>query len=118
MFEFYRAVRATECDLENNGDMLLFQWGLYDFGKGEHFLVDVTRQFIDSGLEDDDAISQLQLSFLYVPEPKLVAIESGDRWCPSPAELTSFEAFVCSHPAFLETRSLIPKYVTLEYEHV
>ena len=118
MFEFYRDVRATDCDIEGDGDMLLFQWGIYDFGHGEHFLVDVTRQFIDSRLEDDDAISQLHLSFLHTPEASLVAIEAGDRWCTSPTELPGFEVFVRSHSALLRTRLLAPKRVTLEYDEV
>jgi len=118
MFAFYRDVRATNCDLDDSGDMLLFQWGLYDLGEGEHFLIDLTRQFIDSRLEDDDAISQLHLSFLHIPEPKLLVIETGDRWCASPAELQSFEEFVWSNPALVETRSLKLHRVTLEYDQV
>ena len=32
MAAFYRDVRAEDCDLDADGDMLLFQWGVYDWG--------------------------------------------------------------------------------------
>jgi len=61
MFAFYRDVRADGCDLEQEGDMLLFQWGTYDWGHGLRFEFDVTRQCI-LGDGDDDDITQLHLT--------------------------------------------------------
>ena len=34
MAAFYREVRADDCTLDADGDMLLFQWGLADWGTG------------------------------------------------------------------------------------
>ena len=34
MLSFYRDVRAVDCDIAEQGDMLLYQWGIYDWGKG------------------------------------------------------------------------------------
>src|SRR5678815_803153 len=72
MFSFYRDVRADGCRLESDGDMLLFQWGTYDWGKGQHFELDITRQLVPGPGEDED-IWQLQLTFRFAPEATLRA---------------------------------------------
>lgn len=46
MLDGYRDIRVEGCDLEADGDMLLFQWGTYDFGTGETFELNLTRQFL------------------------------------------------------------------------
>jgi hypothetical protein len=41
MLDFYRDVRAQGVDLDDDGDMLLFQWGTYDWdGAGRTFQCD------------------------------------------------------------------------------
>jgi len=52
MLSFYGDIRADECDVAGDGDMLLFQWGTYDWGDGDHFEFDITRQFVFGGGED------------------------------------------------------------------
>jgi hypothetical protein len=97
MFELYRSTRADDCSLERDGDMLLFQWGTYDWGQGRHFELDITRQFIrDSSDDDDDDIWQLSLTFLFTPNE----LKAGNRWCRTPDELEEFAQFVRSHAAF------------------
>ena len=51
-----------------SGDMLLFQYGVYDWGDdhGEHFSFDITRQLI---IPNDDEPYQLNLTLVYPPEP-------------------------------------------------
>jgi hypothetical protein len=46
MISFYLTVRASKCDLKDDGDMLLYQWGVYDYAEEHTFSVDITRQFI------------------------------------------------------------------------
>ena len=46
MTEFYQCIRADNCALEAAGDMLLFQWGTYDWGNGPFFTYNLTRQFM------------------------------------------------------------------------
>jgi hypothetical protein len=94
MLEFYRSVRADDCALEDGGDMLLLQWGTYDWGEGARFELNLTRQVIPIGGEDED-IWQLQLTFRFDPS----AIASGNRWCATPAELDDFTRFARSHAA-------------------
>lgn len=78
MLAFYQKVSPNGCD-GDEGDMLLFQWGTYDWGEGPHFEVNITRQFIESALEDDDAISQLQLTFNFPESASTAALGSGNR---------------------------------------
>jgi hypothetical protein len=104
MLGFYRDVRASDCDLDSDGDMLLVQWGTYDWGKGEWFEFDITRQFIPTG--EDPEIMQLSVKFTVAPDDELRGIASGSRWCHSLKELPDFWEFVkalraygaaCSH---------------------
>lgn len=87
MFAFYQAEKPAGCD-GPDGDMLLFQWGTYDWGTGRHFSLNITRQFIEDGLQDDDAISQLSLTFRFDPTVELEALGAGNRWCDGPSEFS------------------------------
>jgi hypothetical protein len=53
VFSQYEQSRI-EATAETDGDMLLFQWGTYDWGMGKSFEIDLTRQTIDD-LDDVDA---------------------------------------------------------------
>lgn len=101
MLDFYRNERAEDCILEEDGDMLLYQWGTYDWGQGRWFAFNITRQFIPSGGKDDD-IFQLSVTAMYTPSPELDAMKSGNRWCGSLDELDSFEQFVASSEAMIQ----------------
>jgi len=111
MIEFYRSTRADDCDLDRDGDMLLFQWGTYDWGQGRRSELDITRQFIPAGGEDED-IWQLSLTFLF--DPNLNA--NGNRWCMSPTELDDFVAFVGSHAAYVAMADRAPSGVELDFD--
>ena len=77
MVGFYRDVRATDVDVARRGDMLLFQWSTHDWGKGAHFELDITRQLIRDG-EDDEDIWQLHLTYRFAPAADLAALGQGD----------------------------------------
>ena len=109
MIELYRAARTDDCSVDEDGDMLLFQWGTYDWGKGPYFEIDLTRQFAPTG-GDDEQIWQLSLTFLFWPTRTL---EAGHRWCARPAELDDFARFMWSHPALGGTEE--PVRVELDY---
>src|ERR1700689_2982845 len=80
MLFFYESVSPTGCGNEN-GDMLLFQWGTYNWGDGTQFEINITRQFIESTAEDDDTISKLKLKFKFPPNKDTSALGKGNRWC-------------------------------------
>lgn len=98
LLSFYREVRAEEVDLEADGDMLLYQWGSSGKGASAYFEIDLTRQLIGHGGEDDQ-IWQLHLTYRFAATEALRGLGNGDRWCALPEELPAFEAFVMSHPA-------------------
>lgn len=115
MAGFYRDVRADDVDLESDGDMLLFQWGTYDWGSGPMFEVDVTRQLIRGPGEDDD-IWQLHLTYRFAPSEPLRAIGNGDRWCPRPGEIVLFREFIVEHPAIAAVGLRDDGAVQIDYE--
>ncbi len=117
MLAFYRSVRAANCPLDESGDMLLFQWGAYDFGEGDTFRYDITRQFILSGSEGDEGMSQLSLTVHYAVTEPLRALK-GNRWCSSPAQAAEFEEFIRSHEATFAAATLKPLRVTLDWSPI
>lgn len=105
MLGFYEEERVEGCALEEDGDMLLFQWGTYAWNGPERFEVDLTRQVIwdDRGWLsraltgfkcDDPAIWQLSLTFQFPPAAGLSALGSGTQWCHAPALLDAFGRLV------------------------
>lgn len=115
MLEFYRDVRARGCDLARSGDMLLFQWGTYDWGRGEYFEFDITRQFVLGAGADED-IWQLSLTFRFIPDEALQALGSGHRWCHSPRQVDEFAAWVRDSAAYAAVAGREPESVGLDYE--
>jgi hypothetical protein len=96
MLNFYTNTRAEYCEIDQDGDMLLFEWGTYDWGDGEHFNYKITRQFIFPVQENPDynGIWQLSLSLKYQPSPELTAIGSGNQWCSSPTKVADFATYI------------------------
>src|SRR5260221_2353432 len=117
MFDFYQQVRADGCMFPPERDTLLYQWGIYDWGQGRFFELDLTRQFILSGDDpndpDDDTMSQLRLTFYYQPTSVFEAMQSGNRWCQTPEDIPQFKSFVISTAAYEVTTSSKPHKVTL-----
>jgi hypothetical protein len=116
MLSFYRDVRADDADMADGGDMLLFQWGTYDWGSGEMFELDITRQLIPKEAADDDEIWQLGLTYSFAPDDKLRALQDGNRWASGVTELQEFEAFVVSHPAFEAVKDRTDGHVVVDFE--
>lgn len=114
MFSFYQSVAAEGCDTPD-GDMLLFQWGTYDWGAGKHFEINITRQFIEPEDEESAAISQLGLTFRFEPTPERDALGAANRWCGSQAESLIAREFVFESSAF--TAIADQQAVTIELSH-
>lgn len=122
MAAFYREVRADDCDLDADGDMLLFQWGVRNWGDGESFEYDITRQLIPEPAGDDEEphayIGQLSLTVKFPPFAALRAITSGNRWCYHPVELDDFLAFVWGCEATAAVKGLVPTATSVWYGNV
>ena len=102
LFDFYRDNRAGGAVFEqhDDADMLLFQWGTYDWGEGEYFSLNLTRQLICCEQAEDDDIWQLSLSFEFEPNDELRALGSGSKWCHALPELPQFREYVHRSGAF------------------
>lgn len=114
MTDWYERQRVDDVS-DQDGDMLLFQWGTYDWGDGPSFQYDITRQLIRDGGEDDD-IFQLSLTVHAAPTAEAKAIGSDNRWCESPAGLDEMRTFIGEAPAteFMRTAQVVR--VDLHYE--
>jgi hypothetical protein len=115
MLAFYCDVRATDCKMEESGDMLLYQWGTYDWGHGLLFELDVTRQLMRQTGEDEN-IWQLGLTFRFQPDETLKALGSGNKWCESLLEVEDFASFVRTHAAVAAVGARTDAAVELRYE--
>jgi hypothetical protein len=113
--DFYVHSRATGCKIEDKGDMLLFQWGTYDWGAGEFFELDITRQFIESDVEDAEVL-QLHLTFQFSPRAALKKVGDGNQWCSSPKDVRAFGQFIMKSAALAAVTGLTPKKVSLVLE--
>ncbi len=122
IIEFYKEIRAENCVIEDDGDMLLFQWGTYDWGKGEVFDYNITRQFIfpvkhtsEYGTSVESEIWQLSLTLKYEPTHQLRDLGPGGLWCDSPADIAEFEDYVLGCEATSTAQGLQAIDVHLEY---
>jgi len=113
MLGFYRQIRASGCPVEEDGDMLLFQWGVYNWGHGETYSYDITRQFILS--DGDGEISQLSLTVHFSVTDLLRSLKEGNRWCGSPDEADEFESFIRDHEATRVIETVQPLRTTLAW---
>ena len=115
VLSFYKEARADQCQVADNQDMLLFQWGTYDWGGGEHFELDMTRQFI-FGDGDDEDIWQFHVRFRFAPGQGFAKLGSGDRWCKSLGDLPDFTRFIREHPGTAAAASRTDGVASLDYE--
>ncbi len=102
MINFYQNVRFQDCEFENDGDMIILEWGNYSWNNGL-YSINITRQLIDGNLEDDN-ILQLKLSFLY--NLNLDDANGSTDWCFNLATLDKFRKEIDDYL----TKSIILKY--------
>jgi hypothetical protein len=66
---------------EEDGDGVLAQYGVYDWGEGERYELDLTRQF---SFSDEDGeyshMAQLSCTFRFAPTPELQALTAASLW--------------------------------------
>jgi hypothetical protein len=115
---FYQAVRCKGLASGEQSDMLLYQWGVYDWGQGEHFEFDLTRQFIEAGKRDDDAISQLRITAYFDPTEECRAIRAGNQWCKAVNEVESLRRFIEGSAAYTLAIQVVPRRVAVEWSPV
>jgi len=101
LLDVFAVTRVLGCDIENGGDMLLFQWGTYGAGSEERFDIDLTRQLSKEVVLDPDQpglvdteLHQLSVTFRFAPTDELRQLEDGDRWCDNPEGVAAFAEYV------------------------
>ena len=114
MCAFYATRRADKCSVEADGDMLLFQWGTHESASGEHFRLDVTRQFSWKQAAED-MVRQLSLTFEHPPDRALSSLGDGNAWCHSPDDLEDFVSFVTASRAYQALEQVEATRVALTY---
>ena len=114
MVRFYVDERADGVDIDQDGDMLLFQWGTYDWGEGPSFQYGIVRQLMPTDDDDDDDdIWQLSLTAHFAPADEARTLGDGERWCSSPDDVEEFLDFVRQHPATIYADGHPPSRVEL-----
>ena len=115
---FYQAKRCAGLAADPSADMLLYQWGVYDWGQGENFEFDITRQFILRGKRDDDAISQLRITAYFAPTKPLRHIEPGNQWCEAVGDIERMRSFIFGSAAYKAVAEVTPQKVLITWSPV
>ena len=121
VIELYKKYRIENTSIEEDGDMLLFQWGTYNWGDGYFFEVDLTRQIILALKDPDeaaDSMRQLRVTLKYKPNSETKEMGEGDQWCHSPSLTAEFLDFVQSSVAFLWSSLNKPYAVRVELDYI
>jgi hypothetical protein len=116
MIELFEESEVPGCDRAECGDMLLAQWGNYEFGGPPGFTFDLTRQFFVTAFQDGP-IFQLHVTLSYFPSG-LASIESDDTWSSDHPTLDAFRAAVEAAPGFRAVADAPPRSYLVELEQV
>lgn len=92
---FYLQERADKTVIENNDDMLLYEYGMYSWENG-YFTANLTRQFC---IGKAGVMSQLHLVLAYecTPEIKALPKQSSSQWCYTPDQLAEYREQQIEH---------------------
>ena len=116
---FYADTRALDAmSLEEDGDMLLVQYGTYDRGNGSEFEMSFTRQVIYGDFGDNHEIWQLQLAYFFETDAATQAFGNSDAWCHHPVELATFISSIIALEAFQSAAIRQPTRTLLVWEEV
>ena len=112
----FQALKVKNIPVQHDPDcdMLLFQYGVHDFGGqfGRHFSFDITRQFIT---EDDDEPYQLQFTLIYEPN-EFQGCAAYDCWSNEFPRLEDWVEHIRTTPGFLMAKEAVVKTYTLIFE--
>jgi hypothetical protein len=117
MLDYYAEERFDGCVLKRDGDMLLFQWGVYDWGAGPAFEIDITRQLIDRNDEETEP-QQLSLRFCFDAVLYPEGLKASNEWCRSTRKLGDFRAFISRSGAIQAVDEQLPAKVELRFNRV
>ena len=118
IIEYYSELEFPELDRADDGDMLLFQYGTYDWGDGPFFEVDFTRQFYQFFADaEDHEIIQQSFTFYFDPE-RFRHIEPFDLWSNTVTSFSEFEAAIVNTQGYREALAHPPEKFEISIEDV
>ena len=121
MIRFFKTVRPSRVVRKSAGDMLLYQWGVYDWGQGPSFELNITRQFIElveEEGEEEEVMSQLSLTFHFTPSDEMNAFGKKNQWCESETALTEFVIFIHQSAPYLALKDSAAERVEVNWSLV
>lgn len=89
MLRYYADVRVNGCDPGDDEDMLLLDWGSYDWGEGRAYEVDLSRQVELPGRRDE-AVVQLHIVYRFPNTGEIAKVPVGNDWWGSPGSVGEF----------------------------
>ena len=104
---FFKEYKIKEKLEHEEEDMMLFQYGNYDWqdGNGREFHFNLTRQFEIPG---EDEFLQLKLTLFYDPE-RIGEIESFNSWSVDSADLEVWKKLIKETKGYRISENLRPK---------
>lgn len=98
--EYFQEIKFEEVEEENDGDMILFQYGIYNWGKGRVFELNFTRQFCEVFPEvEAHQIFQLGVTFYYNSE-SFTELTSLTKWSNEFESMREFENVITHSDGF------------------
>ena len=110
--KFFKEFRIKEELEHEEEDMLLFQYGNYDWqnGNGKEFSFDLTRQF---EIPNEDEFLQLRLTLFYNFD-QIGEIESFNSWSVDSENLDEWEQLIKNSEGYIKSKNQTPKRVEVE----
>lgn len=113
---YYHDYRFENCNLEEDGDMLLYEWGTYSWNDNL-FQISLGRQFISNFADGDEAFKQLHLIFFY-PEGTFNKDLSGNKWFSNPNNTDEIISFVSNQDIFKSLLDSKPVKVEIDFDDI
>lgn len=115
---YYRDVHFDKLNRENDDDMLLYQYGTYDWGLGPFFEIDFVRQLCEMPPgELDPDIYQQHITFYFEPV-KFQDISSFNLWSNDSPNLEQFERTILASAGFVAALGIYPLRTSVSFEPV
>lgn len=97
------------------GDSLLFEYGVFDWGKGENFELTITRQVVfpfANPMDADDHIIQISITFRYEPTA-FRHLTVMTKWASDLPPKQSMESFAMASPGYVLAADRVPREIQL-----
>lgn len=116
MTSWYELQQARGVAIDEDGDMLLFQWGTYDWGAGASLHYDLTRQLTFTKGSGDAEIWQLSLTAHFPTSAESDRLGRGHHWCHRPDGLAEFQRHAMQARATQQLRDHSPVRTELAFD--